>query len=464
MKKIFIYILLLFVSFNIFAQSNTFDFSLVLSPNSSEINSINNLNKDTEIINIIEDFNYSNFETNIFNYISNLLNKYFLEIPLNPNLKKIKIEKLKKENIKNNNLKNESILNSYSNTLNLEELNDIDDIKTDDVNIEEIFPTFKKNNATLLNSLLLQSEDKIIIQSILDNLVCDAIFLISIDKISTYNKLKIEYITNNERYILYNKIIIDNLINNLEEDLLLTFLNFFNDNYSTINTRNTHNILSLSSIENISKERLEKTDNYDNVKIRENDIIKLNEINNYVFLKKGVHFLQIKSIDKTKIIKIDLKDEMFDLVYEKNNIILDNLNLMSKIGTLDFYINGQYVDTSSSINIKEIELPIYIEATKEGYIPSLIQLNQELNNLNIELNPIWKGNSQNLEKAQDEFYSSLLSYVLLSFTTLSINNINDAIGNSKFDSAIEVLSTSLTIYSSINIANKLISYIKLAIK
>jgi len=362
------------------------------------------------------------------------------------------------------NKKIESALNEYSKSLNSQELEILEENKIKKIEINEVYPTFKTNNFSLINSILIKSEDSIIIQSLLNNLQSDGIILISIDKISSYNKLKIEYISNNDKHIIYNKIIEDNLINNLEKDLLLSFLNFFNDTYSIINLQNSFNILSLSLITDISKQRLEKTDNFDEVKIRVNDLKTLNLKNDYLLLKKGIHYLQLQTLESTEIIKLDLNDNIYDLNYESKNIKLDKINITSKMGNLDYYINGKYIDNCSSTYIKEIELPIYIEASKEGYIPSLIQINEEINNLDITLDPIWKGDVNNLEKVQDEFYSSLLSYVLLSFTTLSINNINDAIGNSNFDSAIEVLSTSITIYSSINIANKLISYIKLAIK
>ena len=464
MKKIFIFLLLFFISSTCFAKDNTFDFSIILSPSTDDIYSIMSLDKDSDIINVIEDYNFSNFEINIYNYIINLLNNNFQELALNSKFMKEKTSNLLINNNVEMNKKIESALNEYSKSLNSQELEILEENKIKKIEINEVYPTFKTNNFSLINSILIKSEDSIIIQSLLNNLQSDGIILISIDKISSYNKLKIEYISNNDKHIIYNKIIEDNLINNLEKDLLLSFLNFFNDTYSIINLQNSFNILSLSLITDISKQRLEKTDNFDEVKIRVNDLKTLNLKNDYLLLKKGIHYLQLQTLESTEIIKLDLNDNIYDLNYESKNIKLDKINITSKMGNLDYYINGKYIDNCSSTYIKEIELPIYIEASKEGYIPSLIQINEEINNLDITLDPIWKGDVNNLEKVQDEFYSSLLSYVLLSFTTLSINNINDAIGNSNFDSAIEVLSTSITIYSSINIANKLISYIKLAIK
>jgi len=67
MKKIFIFLLLFFISSTCFAKDNTFDFSIILSPSTDDIYSIMSLDKDSDIINVIEDYNFSNFEINIYN-------------------------------------------------------------------------------------------------------------------------------------------------------------------------------------------------------------------------------------------------------------------------------------------------------------------------------------------------------------------------------------------------------------
>lgn len=466
MKKLFIILFAFIITSSLFASDNTMNFSLVLSAKNEDIKSIKNLDEEVEIIEAINNYNYSNFEENIYDYIYNLLNSFFLDLPVNEELKNFKISNLELITNNKNYKEIEENLTSYSSNLDENEIDKNKIILENEVdnNVDTVFPTFSKTDNSILNSILLNSKDDIIIKSVINKYDSIGIFNISIDKISSYNKLKIEYITKEKRTVIYNKIIIDNLISNLEQDLLLTFLNFFNNDYSIINLKHSQNIFSLSLIESISKERLEKSDNLNNVKIRMNDINEIDIKNDYIFLEKGTHYFQIFNNNTTDIMKIDLNEDIFDLKYESDTIFLENINLISEIGTLDYYINGNYYINSNSVLLENIELPFFIETKKEGYTSTHFLINEKINELSIDLRPSFIDDSNNIEKAQDDFYSSLLSYVLLSFTTLSINNINDAIGNSEYNDAIDVLSTSFTIFSSINIANKLISYIKLATK
>ena len=99
---------------------------------------------------------------------------------------------------------------------------------------------------------------------------------------------------------------------------------------------------------------------------------------------------------------------------------------------------------------------------KDSYNTEIIQYNKSLDKLSLDLKPAWQTQTSTINIAQDEFYSSLLSYILIHFTTLSINTINDSINNIELEESLEVFSKSISVFSSINIINKLISYIKIA--
>ena len=115
-----------------------------------------------------------------------------------------------------------------------------------------------------------------------------------------------------------------------------------------------------------------------------------------------------------------------------------------------------------TLNLENQSLPFYIEVQKDNYAPLVIQNINEINSISFKLKPLWMNDSLAVDKAQDKFYSSLLSYVFINFTTLAINNINDAYGTNEIQSFLDIFSTSVLTLSSINIVYKLISYIKLA--
>jgi hypothetical protein len=115
-----------------------------------------------------------------------------------------------------------------------------------------------------------------------------------------------------------------------------------------------------------------------------------------------------------------------------------------------------------AFNLVDEKIPFYLEATKEGFSTYTIQNLSQFDSLDIVLKPEWTIKSTAIAKSQEDFYSSLLTYVLIRLTTLSINNVNDAFGNSDIEPTLDILSTSVQSLSTINVINKLISYIKLA--
>lgn len=463
MKKTLLVLIILILSSNLFANTNTFNISCVLIDDYNELNDLFNTNTVEKVLNNSSN-DFTNFEQNSFNFIYDILNnnitnlllsQYFIDIKNNEIQSNLIIEKRKQIEKKYIN---------YASSLDDKELIEIEELKNKEFSFEKVnllTLNFIKNNNNFAISILKNSNDAQIIKTLLDSINSSAIILVSISDISDYKKIKIEYVDLNKKTLIYNKIIENNLIENQKEDILKSFINFFNNEYSILSLKDTNNIISISEIVDISKQRLEKElRDYSEIKIREKDIIKLDINNDYLILKKGIHFLNIESLNKNEIIKIEIDDNINNLVYKNESKSLDTLNIISNNGLLDIYLNGQYLSNKAVLNLKNIDLPFYIEATKEGFNNQIIQIDENINQLNFNLLPKWQ--NQSIEQAQDEFYTSLLTYIFINFTTLTINNITDAIEFNNYDVAIDIFSTSLSVFSSINILNKLISYIKIA--
>lgn len=468
MKKSFIIFLLLFFTSYIFASSDTYNISISLILNENDINEIKTSDKALTLLKDESNLKFSNFEINCLNSVYNLCNQYISSINLSKKFINSKIDTMKFDSIYNQRKKIEDNYILYSTKLDPSILDKIKGLKENslikETSINEINPKFSQIQNSLAFSILTKSNDKNIINVLLDKYDSDGFLFVSIDEISNYKKLKLEYIDKDSRQIIYNKIITNNLIKEIEEDILTSLIIFFNPEYSLCSLKDINNIISIDEIISLSKQRLDKIDNNDfsSQKVRNNDLLKLNINNDYIILKKGVHYLLIKDMTNSKIEKINIENNIYKLKLNGEKKINESLNIISENGMVDLYLNGRYIDNTTSLNLKNIDLPFYIEAMKNSYNTEIIQYNKSLDKLSLDLKPAWQTQTSTINIAQDEFYSSLLSYILIHFTTLSINTINDSINNIELEESLEVFSKSISVFSSINIINKLISYIKIA--
>ncbi len=473
MKKGFIIFIMINLSYFIYASDFNIATSLVI--NSNNYNLIKNSdNPNIDNINNQELDNY-----NYLLYITDLCNNYLSQIKLNDYFIKIKSENdlINEKELLNEKLS--TLISSYSqdpqndeyidkiNTLNTEidKLNLKNQSEIDFSKFDDIKFTFSamKNNPVL--GFLLNSKDSNIISNLLTENKCDGFLLISFDKINDLNRVKIEYLDNNKKETIYNKIIKTQFIRDNTQEILISLINYFNSDYSLVKIKNKANSINAKEILKTSKDELikEKEENYNFVKIKESELKTLKINNEYLLLEKNIHFIKISDAYSSKIIKIDNTDSDFiilDLLLDKK--IIPSINIISNSGYSSFKLNGKTINSGMSLNLENQILPFYVEVEKEDYAPLIIQNIDEIDSISFKLKPLWMNNSLAVDKAQDKFYSTLLSYVFINFTTLAINNINDAYGTNEIQSFLDIFSTSVLTLSSINIVYKLISYIKLA--
>ncbi len=473
MKKGFIIFIMINLSYFIYASDFNIATSLVI--NSNNYNLIKNSdNPNIDNINNQELDNYNDLL-----YITDLCNNYLSQIKLNDYFIKIKSENdlINEKELLNEKLS--TLISSYSqdpqndeyidkiNTLNIEidKLNLKNQSEIDFSKFDDIKFTFSamKNNPLL--GFLLNSKDSNIISNLLTENKCDGFLLISFDKINDLNRVKIEYLDNNKKETIYNKIIKTQFIRDNTQEILISLINYFNSDYSLVKIKNKANSIKAKEILKTSKDELikEKEENYNFVKIKESELKTLKIDNEYLILEKNIHFIKISDTYSSKIIKIDNTDSDFiilDLLLDKK--IIPSINIISNSGYSSFKLNGKTINSGMSLNLENQILPFYVEVEKEDYAPLIIQNIDEIDSISFKLKPLWMNNSLAVDKAQDKFYSTLLSYVFINFTTLAINNINDAYGTNEIQSFLDIFSTSVLTLSSINIVYKLISYIKLA--
>ncbi len=471
MKKAIIFIILINFSLLLAAEDVSFDIAtaLILSNNNNQ-SLINNDNGFNYISNL-ENYSFPNSQKNDLLSITKLCNIYLSKLELSQYFINLKNDNLKQ--IEKNKLSQElnSAINTYSDDLSTANLSkiknkqqDIDNLDSNFNLIKSIELSFSSFDQTQYLSILMNNNNPYIINNLLKQYDKDAFLLVSFDNISNLTKLKIEYLDKNERKIIYNKIVEDKLLINNEQDILSNLVKFFNNEFAVAKLENGSSSIIFEEILNTSKYKLDNTsiEKYDEVEIYNNDLKQIELNNNYIILKKGIHYFRLSSSKESLIKKVEITDSNNIIDLKLDKVIVPSINLISKVGLLTYKINGIELDKAISSNLINKEVPFYIEAEKEGFYPFTVLNNSELDNIEFNLKPLWQTSTQVIDKAQNDFYSSLLSYILFSFTTLTINNINEAMNNTELQPVIDVLYTSMIAYSSINIINKLISYINLA--
>ncbi len=475
MKKGFIIFIMINLSYFIYASDFNIATSLVI--NSNNYNLIKN--SDNPNIDNINNQELDNYNDLI--YITDLCNSYLTQIKLNDYFIKIKNENdlLIAKQVLNEKLA--TLISSYSlepqdksyinkiQTINDEiakinftdeNQNEINYSKYDDIKFSF---SIMKNNPVL--GFLLNSKDSNIILNLFNQYNCDGFLLLSFDKINDLNRVKIEYLDKNKKEIIYDKIIKTQFIRDNTQEILISLIRYFNNDYSLVKIKNKANSLKAQEILKTSKEQLlnENEENYNLIKIKESDLKTLKIDNEYLILDKNIHFIKISDSYSSKILKLNNLNSDFiilDLLLDKK--IIPSINIISNSGYSLFKLNGKTLNSGMSLNLENQVLPFYIEVEKDDFAPLVIQNINEIDSIAFKLKPLWMNDSLAIDKAQDKFYSSLLSYVFINFTTLAINNINDAYGTNEIQSFLDIFSTSVLTLSSINIVYKLISYIKLA--
>ncbi len=471
MKKAIIFIILINFSLLLAAEDVSYDIAtaLILSDNNNQ-SLINNDNGFNYISNL-ENYSFSNSQKNDLLSITKLCNVYLSKLELSQYFINLKNDNLKQ--IEKNKLSQDlnSAINNYSDDLSTDNLSKIKNKQQDIDNLDSNFNlensmtlSFSNFDETQYLSILMNNNNPYIINNLLKQYDKDAFLLVSFDNISNLTKLKIEYLDKNERKTIYDKIVEDKLLIKNEQDILSNLVRFFNNEFAVAKLENGSSSIIFEEILNTSKNKLDNTsiEKYNEVEIYNNDLKRIELNNNYIILKKGIHYFRLSSSKESLIKKVEISDSNNIIDLKLDKLVVPSINLISKVGLLTYKINGIELDNAICTNLINQEVPFYIEAEKEGFYPFTVLNNSELDNIEFNLKPLWQTSTQVIDKAQNDFYSSLLSYILFSFTTLTINNINEAMNNTELQPVIDVLSTSMIAYSSINIINKLISYINLA--
>jgi hypothetical protein len=473
MKRCFILFLLIVSSYTLLFANN-FSLSVALALDSEDYQAYLNSDKASSLVKNINDYQFSDLDKYNLEYITSLCTYYLPQLELRDyfidELKTIETTTYEKQL----NTSFATSVQNYSSSPSDSTLNTINTSKAElsdsnkNTDLQEITETDQfavtqlDDNAII--GLILENQNSLMVNTLLNKYSTNAFILVSNPEISGIKRLKIEYLDKNIRETIFDRILETKNINEFEQEILLSLIIFFNDEYSILSINNKSQSTKIEDIINISKQRLEESEeeNYLNIYIREKDKIKLNINQNYLVLKKGIHYFKVYNSYNSYIEKFDIQNSYNELDLQLKEATVASMNIFSNVGSLNFTLNGMFLNDSVALNLVDQKIPFYIEATKEGFSTYTIQNLSNLDSLDIVLKPDWTNKTTAIEKSQEDFYSSLLTYVLIRLTTLSINNVNDAFGNSDIEPALDIFSTAVQSLSSINVINKLISYIKLA--
>ena len=471
MKKSFVILILINLSLTLYAATLNIGVALALD-SEDNLNLLNN-DKASTLVENLYNFDLEDIDTTNFNYIYKLCTTYLTTMDLDSYFIELKneiLEETSEEELFENHSKYLQTYSQAPNDFNLEKINESKEKlpSRDEINNEtesnDIKLSFKELDRGALISLLVENHNEAIIKNIFNKEEIDGLLLISFPKINNVKTLKIEYVDKLKKETIFDKVLATQFVNDLSDQLLLSFVNYFNPSYSILSITKDNNVQNIKEITNTTKKKLDlvEDENYNSVYLRESDLQNLNTNSEFFIAKKGVHYFVVSNSLKSKIVKINLEEGINTLALTLEQDIIENINLFSNVGNVSFSLNGIPLENGSALFLKNKSLPFYIEAKKEGFDTLTIQNFSSLEDIDFTLKPLWMSESKIIDKEQENFYSSLFSFIMLTFGSLTIDNINTALDNDTIEPVLDILSTSVVSISSINIIYKLISYLKIA--
>lgn len=510
MKKLILLLLFLLLSINIYSSDN-YTIAIVPLIEDAKISDDLSFNDIKEITNYYSKKTIPPLNLKASEEVLNIFNKYLLNyMSLNSSQKKsylekqisYKIDEDKRKlsslyvEIANNNYSTIDILKIEENISYLKDKVESQNIlltkleNQDDVNsIDGIDNLFDINNNiefkiydNYIDSYLLSNYDDFYLSIFEKENFINEIIFIEIEKINTLNNLKIysKNLFNNERVLIFDRIIIDNSISSLTPYILESLINYYFDDLTIVKNDidkvniEINEITDKSVIENLkAKELVNDTINdsdiildFDLNLLNEKDYINIPNNNKFLFFNSGTHYLLIKGNN--------IENYILKVISEKNNINTISkigntlkrgpLTLYSDVGQVNWFVNGLDLGITNSLVLDNPLIPSVILLKKNNFSNQLFSLNKPLEFKNFNLSPSWMDTTTVFEKKQSDFYQGLLNYILGCATFISIKTLNNIYINSAISPFINNLSDGMLMIAQIDIAYKLVSYLKLATK
>jgi len=133
----------------------------------------------------------------------------------------------------------------------------------------------------------------------------------------------------------------------------------------------------------------------------------------YMILGAGRHTLGISSYG--------YRQKTVDVVVESNRtttvdarlepLVIPSLTLVSDIGNVRWFVNGEEKETASSLQLDDVQLPLLIAARKEGFLPQITQVSKPVGTITFNPKPDWWGDATLLSSRQKAFYRAFFALV-----------------------------------------------------
>ncbi len=314
-----------------------------------------------------------------------------------------------------------------------------------------------------------------------ENNVNEIIF-VEVDKINDLKNLKIysKDLSTNDRFLIYDRIIVNDSLLSLTPSILLSLTNYYFKNLSIVKNNIDKINISIKEIKSEKiinelkvlekrNESIEDSDiiiDFDTSAIRDKDCITLSNTSTYLLLESGVHYLLISGNSITDYVLKVISDKSTIKTISKvsDEISRKSYSLYSNVGNVDWVIDGKSFGVNNSLVLDTPTIPSVVLLKKDNFSSLLFTLNSEAEYKAFELNPSWMDSANIFEKKQSDFYQGLLNYILGCATFISIKTINNIYGNSTISPFIDNISDGMLILAQLDIVYELVSYIKLATK
>jgi len=151
---------------------------------------------------------------------------------------------------------------------------------------------------------------------------------------------------------------------------------------------------------------------------------------NYAELPMGSHTIAFSSYgyeDKTVNTNIIAgTSQVLDASLKET--VLPSLTLASGKGRVQWFADGLPIGQSSVWKLENVQLPILLEAKKDGFLPQIQQLSKPTRFLYFDMKPSWWNDSALFTSKQKAFYTSFIALVCSVGVTLMIPTLQSIYG------------------------------------
>lgn len=183
---------------------------------------------------------------------------------------------------------------------------------------------------------------------------------------------------------------------------------------------------------------------------------------NVLFLTIGKHLIHLSAygyVSKEEEITA-LSGDLLSMDATLERLSIPTLSLLSRTGTVSWSIDGVSGENGSLLSMENAELPMLVQAKKQGFSTLTKQIGGSDEIINFRLIPSWADDAELRKEKQKSFYASFVSLIVATGLTLAYPTLYNVYGNGNvFSETLRTVGTGAIATTGILLLGRMMDYI-----